>query len=244
MYGNSRQIYSSFLQRAYDQVLHDVCLQNLPVVFAIDRGGLVGADGETHQGVFDLAYLTQMPNMVVISPKNKWELSDMLKFAVSYDGPIAVRYPRGTAYAGLQEHRAPIELGKSEWICEEDGICIMAIGNMVETALKVKEILSESSLHVSIVNARFAKPLDDALILGACKNHSLIVTLEDNVVTGGFGSGVLKLLSDEGVQKEVMCMGIPDRFIHQGSIDQLRKEIGLDPESIADKIRKKLSMGL
>ena len=182
--------------------------------------------------------------MVVMSPKNKWELSDMLKFAVSYDGPVAVRYPRGVAYAGLEENRQPIELGKSEWICEEDGICIMAIGNMVETALKVREILKESSHHVSIVNARFAKPLDKEMIINCCKNHSLIVTLEDNVVTGGFGSGVLQVLADEGIQKEVMCLGIPDRFIHQGSVDQLRQEIGLDPESIADKITKKLSMGL
>ena len=237
-------VYSSFLQRAYDQVLHDVCLQNLPVVFAIDRGGLVGADGETHQGVFDLAYLTQIPNMVVMSPKNKWELSDMLKFAVSHNGPVAIRYPRGTAYAGLEEHRLKIELGKSEQIFEEDGICIMAIGNMVETALQVRDILKESSHHVSVVNARFAKPLDKDMIVNCCKNHSLIVTLEDNVVNGGFGSGVLGLLASEGIQKEVMCLGIPDRFIHQGSIDQLRKEIGLDPESIAEKIEKKLSMGL
>ncbi len=237
-------IYSSFLQRAYDQVLEDVCLQNLHVVFAIDRAGLVGADGETHQGVFDISYLAQIPNMVLCSPKNKWELSDMLKFAFQYDGPIAIRYPRGTAYAGLEEYRAPIELGKSEWIYREDGVCIMALGNMVEVCEEAREILKKEGIHVSLVNARFVKPLDTEMIRESCRNHSLIVTVEDGVKDGGFGMQVLKCLADEGISKEVLCMGIPDRFIHQGSIPELRKEIGLDAEGIAESIRKKLSIGL
>ena len=235
-------VYSSFLQRAYDQVLHDVCLQNLHVIFAIDRAGLVGADGETHQGVFDLSYLSQIPGMVVCSPKNKWELSDMMKFAVAYDGPIAVRYPRGTAYAGLEEFRAPVELGKSEWIYKESGICLMAVGNMVETALQVREILKKDGFNVSLVNVRFVKPIDREMIRESCRDHMLIVTLEDNVLNGGFGSGVLRAMADDGIEKEVLCLGIPDRFIHQGSIDSLRNEIGLTPEQIVRSIREKLSM--
>ncbi|MBO4608851.1 MAG: 1-deoxy-D-xylulose-5-phosphate synthase [Lachnospiraceae bacterium] len=237
-------VYSSFLQRAYDQVVEDVCLQNLPVVFAIDRAGLVGADGETHQGVFDLSYLSQIPGMVVCSPKNKWELSDMLKFAVSYGGPVAVRYPRGCAYTGLQEFREPVALGKSEWIYKEDGVCILALGGMMETAEKARDILKAEGTHVSLVNARFVKPLDKEMIIECAMTHSLIVTVEDNVLIGGFGSQVLECLASEGIEKEVLCLGIPDRFIHQGSVDKLREELGLDPEGIAGSIRNKLSMGL
>ncbi len=237
-------VYSSFLQRAYDQVIEDVCLQNLHVVFAIDRAGLVGADGETHQGVFDLSYLSQMPGMVVCSPKNKWELSDMLKFAVSYDGPVAVRYPRGCAYTGLQEYREPVALGKSEWIYKEDGVCIIALGGMMENAEKARDILKAEGTHVSLVNARFVKPLDKDMIIECARTHSLIVTIEDNALIGGFGSQVLECLASEGIEKEVLCLGIPDRFIHQGSVDKLREELGLDPEGIAESIRSKLSMGL
>ena len=237
-------VYSSFLQRAYDQVIEDVCLQRLPVVFAIDRAGLVGADGETHQGVFDLSYLSQIPGLIICSPKNKWELSDMLKFAVANGGPVAVRYPRGTAYAGLEEYRAPIEVGRSEWIYKEDGICIMALGNMVETAEKVRKILKDDGMNVSLVNARFVKPLDRDMVIESCSNHSLIVTLEDNVLTGGFGSQVLACLASEGIEKEVLCLGIPDKFIHHGSVDMLREELGLDPDGIANRIRRKLSMEL
>ncbi len=237
-------VYSSFLQRAYDQVVEDVCLQNLPVVFAIDRAGLVGADGETHQGVFDLSYLSQIPGMVVCSPKNKWELSDMLKFAVSYGGPVAVRYPRGCAYTGLQDFREPVELGRSEWIYKEDGVCIIALGGMMENAEKARDILKAEGTHVSLVNARFVKPVDREMILECARNHSLIVTIEDNVLIGGFGSQVLECLASEGIEKEVLCLGIPDRFIHQGSVDKLREELGLDPEGIAESIRSKLSMGL
>ncbi|MBO7095492.1 MAG: 1-deoxy-D-xylulose-5-phosphate synthase, partial [Lachnospiraceae bacterium] len=237
-------VYSSFLQRAYDQVIEDVCLQNLHVVFAIDRAGLVGADGETHQGVFDLSYLSQMPGMTVCSPKNKWELSDMLKFAVACDGPVAVRYPRGCAYTGLQEYREPVTLGKSEWIYKEDGVCIIALGGMMENAEKAREILKEEGTHVSLVNARFVKPLDKDMIIECARTHSLIVTIEDNALIGGFGSQVLECLASEGIEKEVLCLGIPDRFIHQGSVDKLREELGLDPEGIAGSIRSKLSMGL
>lgn len=237
-------VYSSFLQRAYDQVIEDVCLQNLHVVFAIDRAGLVGADGETHQGVFDLSYLSQMPGMTVCSPKNKWELSDMLKFAVACDGPVAVRYPRGCAYTGLQEYREPVELGKSEWIYKEDGVCIIALGGMMENAEKARDILKKEGTHVSLVNARFVKPLDRDMIIECARTHSLIVTIEDNALIGGFGSQILECLASEGIEKEVLCLGIPDRFIHQGSVDKLREELGLDPEGIAGSVRSKLSMVL
>jgi 1-deoxy-D-xylulose-5-phosphate synthase len=179
--------------------------------------------------------------MVVCSPKNKWELSDMLKFAVSYDGPIAVRYPRGTAYAGLEEFREKVSLGKSEWIYREDEICLIAVGEMVETAEQVRDILKGEGHRVSLVNARFVKPLDREMILESCRDHKLLVTLEDNVITGGFGSAVLDVLAEEGCHKDVLTMGVPDRFIRHGSVPELKKEIGLDPESIADRIRKKLS---
>ena len=233
-------VYSSFLQRAYDQVLHDVCLQNLHVVFAIDRAGLVGADGETHQGVFDLSYLSHMPNMVVCSPKNKWELSDMLKFAVAYDGPIAVRYPRGTAYAGLEDFREPVELGKSEWIYREKDICLMAVGEMVETAEQVRDILKKEGYHVSLINVRFIKPVDENIIKECCRDHSLIVTLEDNVLSGGFGEAVLEVLAAEGISRDVLNLGVPDRFIRHGSVPELKKEIGLDAEGIVSSVRARL----
>ena len=233
-------VYSSFLQRAYDQVLHDVCLQNLHVVFAIDRAGLVGADGETHQGVFDLSYLSHMPNMVVCSPKNKWELSDMLKFAVAYDGPIAVRYPRGTAYAGLEDFREPVELGKSEWIYREKDICLMAVGEMVETAEQVRDILKKEGYHISLINVRFIKPVDENIIKECCRDHSLIVTLEDNVLSGGFGEAVLEVLAAEGISRDVLNLGVPDRFIRHGSVPELKKEIGLDAEGIVSSVKARL----
>ncbi len=183
-------IYSSFLQRAYDQIIHDVCLQNLPVVFAVDRAGLVGSDGETHQGIFDLSYLSSIPNMCVLAPKNKWELSDMLKFAIKHEGPAAIRYPRGEAYDGLQEFRAPIVYGKSEVLYEEEDICLMAVGSMVKTALSVRKILKDVGYSCSLVNARFVKPIDEELIRELSIDHKILVTIEENVERGGFGEAV------------------------------------------------------
>ena len=159
-------IYSSFLQRAYDQILHDVCIQNLPVVFAIDRAGLVGSDGETHQGIFDLSYLSSIPNMHIMAPKNKWELSDMIKFAVAFEAPIAIRYPRGEAFDGLKDNRAPVEYGKSEWIYEEEDIVLMAVGSMVKVALDVREQLKDKGYSCSLINARFVKPIDEEAEIG------------------------------------------------------------------------------
>ena len=233
-------VYSSFLQRAYDQILHDVCIQNLPVVFAIDRAGLVGSDGETHQGIFDYTYLSGIPNMHICAPKNKWELSDMMKFAVALDAPIAVRYPRGTAYAGLAEHRASIELGKAEWIAREGGIALFAVGSMVKTAEEVQKLLHEKGYKASIINARFIKPIDEEAVLSACEDHEMIVTMEENVQSGGFGEKVLDCLNDH--EKRIKCVmaAIPDAYVEHGNVELLKKEIGLDAESITEKILERL----
>ena len=234
-------IYSSFLQRSYDQILHDVCLQNLPVVFAIDRAGLVGSDGETHQGCFDLSYLNCIPNMHVCAPKNKWELADMLQFAVNFDGPIAIRYPRGIAYAGLEEHRAPISIGKAEWIFREDGVAILALGSMVEEAVKVRELLMQQGVHVSLINMRFAKPIDEEVLLEASKNHSLIVTLEENVACGGFGEKILAAANAHGLQNRILSIALPDAYIEHGSVEALKEKLGLDPAGIRDRIWEALN---
>lgn len=229
-------VYSSFLQRAYDQIVHDVCMQDLPVVFAIDRAGLVGADGETHQGIFDLSYLSMMPNMTVMAPKNKWELADMLRFAVRHQGPIALRYPRGQAYDGLKEYRAPIMYGKSEWICEETQIALFAVGNMVETAEKVHDLLHEQGYDCSLVNARFVKPIDEEAVLKAARKHLLIVTLEENVLHGGFGSAVEACLNRTDETVKILKCGIDDRFVEQGTVPELHRRLGLDAQSITEQI--------
>ena len=233
-------VYSSFLQRGYDQILHDVCIQNLPVVFAIDRAGLVGSDGETHQGIFDYTYLSGIPNMHICAPKNKWELSDMMKFAVALEAPIAVRYPRGTAYAGLSEYRAPIELGKAEWITREGGIALFAVGSMVKTAEEVQTLLHEKGYRASIINARFIKPIDEEAVLSACEDHDMIVTMEENVLSGGFGEKVLTCLNDHEKQIKCVMAAIPDAYVEHGNVELLKKEIGLDAASITEKILEKL----
>lgn len=229
-------VYSSFLQRAYDQILHDVCIQNLPVVFAIDRAGLVGSDGETHQGIFDISYLSTVPNMTVMAPKNKWELSDMLKYAVDFGTPIAVRYPRGTAYDGLKEFRAPIAYGKSEWIYRESEIALFALGSMVKTAETVRERLKELGYAASLINARFAKPLDEETLLEAAARHKLIVTLEENVINGGMGEHVLRFYEEHGCDVSVLVIAIPDVYVEHGNVDLLRKEIGIDEESVLTRV--------
>ncbi|PWT29392.1 1-deoxy-D-xylulose-5-phosphate synthase [Butyrivibrio fibrisolvens] len=233
-------VYSTFLQRAYDQIIEDVCLQNLPVVLAIDRAGLVGSDGETHQGIFDLSYLSSMPNMHIMAPKNKWELSDMLKFAVNFDGPIAIRYPRGEAYAGLVDWRAPIEMGKAEPIFEEGGVLLLAVGSMVKTAVMVREILAAQGIACSLTNARFVKPIDEEYILSVADKHPLIVTMEENVLSGGFGEKVRSLLGEKGCNTKIMNIGIPDQFVTHGSPDTLMAMLGIDEKSIAQKIKAEL----
>ena len=229
-------VYSSFLQRAYDQILHDVCIQNLPVVFAIDRAGLVGSDGETHQGIFDLTYLSGIPNMHVCAPKNKWELSDMMKFAVNMSAPIAIRYPRGTAYAGLKEYRMPVELGKAEWIHKEWEIALFAVGSMVKTAESVRETLKARGYGVSLINARFVKPMDEDAIREACKGHALIVTMEENVRSGGYGERVLDFMNRNGLQNSCLNICIPDAYVEHGNVELLKQEIGIDAVSITRRI--------
>ena len=230
-------VYSSFLQRAFDQIIHDVCLQDLHVVFAIDRAGLVGSDGETHQGIFDLSYLSQIPNMTVMAPKNKWELADMLKYAVQvHDGPIALRYPRGDASECLREHRAPIEYGKSETIYDEQGIALIAAGSMVETAMHVRERLRDIGYSCSLINARFVKPLDEQMLRKAAAEHDLIVTMEENVRTGGLGDHVLEYINDIGAKVQVLNIALPDEYVEHGNVDLLRKETCIDEDSVVKKI--------
>lgn len=229
-------VYSSFLQRAYDQILHDVCIQNLHVVFAIDRAGLVGSDGETHQGIFDISYLCSIPNMTLMSPKNKWEFSDMIKFAIDFDGPIAIRYPRGEAYDGLSKMRAPIELGKSETIYDEEGVCLIAFGSMVKTAVTVREMLKERGYHCTLVNARFAKPLDTAMLDKAVEEHRLLVTLEENVKSGGFGEQVMEYIGECGYDTRLLNIAISDEYVEHGNVEILYREVGIDAESIVKKI--------
>ncbi len=229
-------IYSSFLQRAYDQMMHDVCIQNLPVVFAIDRAGIVGSDGETHQGVFDLSFLCSMPNMTVMAPKNKWELSDMMKFAIEYDGPIAVRYPRGTAYAELKELREPIALGKSEMLYGGEEVALVAIGSMVKTAVEVREKLKEQGKNITVVNGRFVKPVDEEMLETLSKTHSVIITMEENVASGAYGERCRAYLDSIGYTGKLINVCIPDRFVVHGNVDILKRELGIDVERITKLI--------
>ena len=231
-------VYSSFLQRGYDQLIHDVALQNLPVVFDVDRAGLVGSDGETHQGIFDLSYLSNIPNMVVMSPKHKWELADMLRFALSYDGPIALRYPRGSAYDEYEEFREPIMLGKSEMIYEESEIAVVSVGHMFEDAVKVREQLKMAGYSCTLVNARFVKPIDEEMIRKLGKNHRLIATIEENVQTGGYGEHVLEYVSRENLNVKVLPLALPDDYIEHGSIEVLRKETGIDVKTMTRRIQE------
>ena len=229
-------IYSSFLQRAYDQMIHDVCIQNLPVVFAIDRAGLVGSDGETHQGIFDLSYLSSIPNMHVMAPKNKWELSDMLKFALSLGVPTAIRYPRGEAYSGLKEYRAPMEYARAEYIYEEEDIVLLAVGSMVKTAVAVREQLKEKGYSCSLLNARFVKPIDEEIICEVLREHRLLVTLEENVASGGYGEHVREFMDRIGAESSLLSICIPDEYVEHGNVDLLRKEVGIDEDSIVKRV--------
>lgn len=247
-------VYSSFLQRAYDQMLHDVCIQDLPVTFAIDRAGLVGSDGETHQGIFDLSYLSSIPNMNIMAPKNKWELSDMVKFAVNFGHPIAIRYPRGEAYAGLKEYREKIVYGKSEKIYEGSQIALLAVGSMVKIAEEVSAGLKDQGYDCTLVNVRFVQPMDQELLDELPKGHRLLVTMEENVRKGGFGEHVASYYEDRRLretesqawggdtekkqqyQPQILNISVPDEYVEHGNVDVLRKELGIDGESVTDKI--------
>ena len=229
-------IYSSFFKRAYDQIIHDVCIPDLPVVFCVDRAGIVGADGETHQGILDLSFFSSIPNMTVFAPKNLYELYDIMKFSLDYNHPLAIRYPRGEAFDGEQEHRAPIVLGKSEMLYEGEQVALVAVGSMVETAVQVKDELAESGIQATVVNARFVKPLDTEMLDHLAEKHNMIVTMEENVIRGGFGEAVSDYYMTKGSAVYVKHVGIPDEFVEHGNVAQLKASLGMDAWAIAGKI--------
>ena len=236
-------VYSSFLQRGYDQVLHDVCIQELPVFFCIDRAGLVGSDGETHQGIFDVSFLSLVPGMSIMAPKNLWELENMLEFGVGFDGPLAVRYPRGQAYRGLKEFAAPIEYGKAEMLYEESGTALFALGSMVSTGEHVREKLKATGPACPLVNARFVKPLDTDMLDYLCKTHELIVTMEENVLRGGMGMCATRYIHEHYPHVRVLQVALPDAYVEHGNVSLLREMLGIDSDSVIKKIEQEyLSM--
>ena len=231
-------VYSSFLQRGFDQILHDVCIQNLPVVFAVDRAGLVGSDGETHQGIFDLSYLTCIPNMAVLAPKNRWELEKELEFAFQYPGPIAIRYPRGEGYQGLEEYQAPVEFRRGELISEGEGIALLAVGSMVSTAEHIRDKLKEEGYDLTLANGRFIKPIDVKLVDRLAATHDCIVTLEENVLQGGFGLQVTSYVHKHYPDVRVLNIALPDAYVEHGNVSLLREALGIDSDSIIRRMRK------
>lgn len=231
-------VYSSFLQRGFDQIVHDVCIQNLPVIFAIDRAGLVGSDGETHQGIFDISYLSCIPNMSILAPKNRWELQDMLRFAVEFDGPIALRYPRGEAYRGLKEFSAPVEYGKGEMLYEEKDIALLAVGSMVSTAEHIREKLKAEGYRCSLANGRFIKPFDKKLVDRLAENHKVLVTLEENVLQGGYGQMVNAYVKERYPKLRVIHIGLPDAYVEHGNVSLLREGLGIDSDSVIRKLQE------
>lgn len=234
-------VYSSFLQRAYDQLIHDVCMENLHVVFAIDRAGIVGADGETHQGVFDLSFLSHIPNMTVLSPKNAWELSEMLEFAVNqWNGPIAVRYPRGTAETAFAENTEPITYGKAELIADGEKIAILAEGHMLKAAAEAAEMLKADGYQPMLVNMRFIKPIDPVMLWNAAKKCEWIVTVEDNVRVGGMGANILEYYAARGIQRNILQLAFPEKYIEQGTQAQLFERYGLDAAGIYESIKERI----
>ena len=229
-------VYSTFLQRAYDQIVHDVCVGELPVVFAVDRAGIVGNDGETHQGILDLSYLSHIPGMTVMAPRDATELKKMLAFALKLKKPVALRYPRGTA-CDLKENRAPLMYGKAEVLYKENEIALLAIGSMVETALKVKELLQKEAYRVTVVNMRFVAPIDTDLLDEVAENHRVIVTIEENIAAGGLGEKVAAYYAEHGKKVRINCIALPDRYIEHGNAEVLREKYGLSAEKIAIRVR-------
>lgn len=233
-------VYSSFLQRGFDQILHDVCMQNLHVIFAIDRAGFVGADGETHHGCFDLSYLSMIPNMTVMAPKNGKELEEMLKFAVEeLDGPCAIRYPKGTACTDMEDCDEPLQKGRSEVICRGSEIAILGVGSMVAVCQKVCEGLRDDRIaRATFVNVRFVKPVDTGLLDQLSKNHSLLVIVEENVKSGGFGEHVSAYMEACHPEVRVLSLAIRDHFIEHGTVDSQRVKTGLNVQGIVDAVEQ------
>ncbi len=232
-------IYSTFLQRAFDQIIHDVSLQHLHVVFVLDRAGLVGADGPTHHGAFDISYMRLIPGMVIMAPKDESELRDMLYTAVNYkDGPITIRYPRGSALGiELKEHFDLIEIGKGEYIRDGKDVVFLAIGSMTNYAVKAAERLDDEGISVEVINMRFAKPLDTEIIDTVVKRHTKIITLEENTLSGGLGSGILEYMAEKGYKNDVLRIGLPDSFVEHGTQAELHHLLGIDPEGIVEKTK-------
>ncbi len=229
-------LYSSFLQRAYDQVIHDVCLQNLPVVFAIDRAGLVGNDGETHQGLFDISCLSHIPNMTILAPKNKREMEILLPYAIGLQKPVAIRYPRGIASEEMEEFQSEVIYGKSEVLYEEEDIAILAVGHMMDTAREVRKELRQIGYPCSLVNARFIKPVDEEMLEMLNQDHKLVITIEENMLAGGYGQAVKSIVSQRKLDMHVVNYGINDEYIEHGGIDELRSEVLLDKDSLVKRI--------
>ena len=229
-------IYSSFLQRSFDQILHDVCIQRLPVRFIVERAGIVGSDGITHQGIFDLSYMNIIPGMTVMAPKNRFELKDMVDFSLGFDGPLSIRFPRGEASNAYADDRAPIEYGKSEILVHGSRVAIFAVGTGVEIADEIMERLKQSGISPTLVNARFIKPIDEALIDEVSTDHSLIVTVEENVLKGGYGMNVLDYVNRKNINVKVYNAALKDEFIEHGSVSEMRNKYGLDTDSIAGDI--------
>lgn len=233
-------VYSTFLQRAFDQLSQETCLQKLPVVFVVDRAGLVGEDGATHHGYFDVSYLRILPNMTVMAPGDGSELGAMLRFALESGTPVAVRFPRSRALFIDGVGCEPIKHGVGEVIRVGEDIVLHALGDMVSIAVKVHEILKEEGVQSTVVNARFAKPIETDFLRDVCEGKKLVVTLEDNVTTGGFGSAVSATLREAGIEVPVLIYGLPDRYVDHGTVEELFKEVGLSPSDIAAGIRKKI----
>lgn len=229
-------IYSSFYQRAYDQILHDVCLQNLPVVMIVDRAGLVGQDGETHQGIFDISFMSAMPNIIIVAPKDTKELIEAMKFAINYNGPIAVRFPRGNAYVSDGAGNTEFELGKSPVISEGKDIAIVTVGNMFEETKKAVELLEKESVYPTIVNARFIKPIDYQMIEEIAEEHRTIVVVEEAIKKGGYGESVETYVHENNINTTVHVMAIDDRFVEQGQISDLRERLGISYRQIYEKV--------
>ena len=217
-------------------MVHDVCIQDLPVLFAIDRAGLVGSDGETHQGIFDVSFLNLVPGMSIMAPKNLWELEEMLEFGVNFEGPMAIRYPRGQAYRGLEAFNAPIKYGKAEMLYEEKDIALFALGSMVSTGEHVREKLKNKGYSCTLVNARFVKPFDTEMIDQLCQNHKLIVTLEENVLRGGMGMCITKYIHDKYPNMRVIQVALPDAYVEHGNVTALRAMLGIDSDSVIEQI--------
>lgn len=235
-------IYSSFLQRAYDQVLHDVCLQNLPVIFALDRAGIVGADGETHQGIFDISYLSHLPNLTVMAPKNQVELDAMMAWALTHDGPVVIRYPRGNVSQVYGDQQEAIELGKAEVLQKGKQVALIAYGAMNDLAHEVAEKLKEENIDITVINGRFSSPIDEDLYIELAKDHGCFITLEENMIHGGFGTKIMTALSHQGcVPSHMKCFGFSQGIVEQGERSSALQVAGLDQETVINYIKNKIT---